>query len=331
MGVLKRAAGRAVEKADAFWWRPGLAVEAPALTYYLIISLVPVALGLTVLGALFFGNYTEGQLATEHAARVLPPALRSQIINLVRQARRDSPVLILFSVVTMLWTCSGAVAVLERVLAQQLDWRRPGPLQGKLRQVGLAGGVAGLLLALVVGAQAAGQLLSRVPVPHAISWGGWIPAAVSVVAVAILLRLSGPRRLRWRAALAGAVIPAGALQLLPWVIGVYVDGQAKVTVATVFVTLAVLVFSCSVLAHALILGCTVAARVHRRLGGPVGCALNDPPDSTGPTDPPQASGPGDDREPPAPVLSPGSPPEPTSYGSRSRSAPAAGSVPPAPR
>lgn len=276
MGLIRRTAARAVERADAFWWRPGLAVEAPALTYYLIISLVPLALGLTVLGALFFGDYTEGQLATERAAEVLPPSLRVQIVHLVGQAKRDSPVLILFSIVTMLWTCSGAVAVLERVLADQLDWDRPGPLAGKLRQVGLAGGVAGMLLALVVGAQAAGQLLNRLPVPSAISWGGWIPAAVSVGAMAVLLRLSGPRRLRWRAALVGAIVPAAAIQVLPWVIGVYVDGQARLSVVIVFTTLAVLVFSCSVLAHAMLLGCAVAARVHRRLGGPVGAALNDP-------------------------------------------------------
>jgi uncharacterized BrkB/YihY/UPF0761 family membrane protein len=276
MGAIRRTASRVVERADAFWWRPGLAVEAPALTYYLIISLVPLSLGLTVLGALFFGDYTKGQLATEHAAEVLPPALRDQIVSLVGQARRDSPVLILFSVLTMLWTCSGAVAVLERVLADQLDWERPGPLHGKLRQVGLAGGVAGMLLALVVGAQAAGQLLARLPVPSAVSWGGWIPAAVSVLAVALLLRLSGPRRLRWGAAFTGAIVPAAALQLLPWIIGVYVDGQVRLSVATVFVTLAVLVFSCSVLAHSLVLGCAVAARVHRRLGGPTGPELNLP-------------------------------------------------------
>ncbi|MCW3040341.1 MAG: hypothetical protein JWM31_2246, partial [Solirubrobacterales bacterium] len=276
MGAIKRTASRAVEKADAFWWRPGLAVEAPALTYYLIISLVPVSLGLTVLGALFFGDYTEGQLATERAAKVLPPALRDQIVSLVGQAKRDSPVLIAFSIITMLWTCSGAVAVLERVLAAQLDWERPGPLAGKLRQVGLAGGVAGMLLAVVVGTQAASQLISRLNLPSAITWGGWVPAAVTVLAVALLLRLSGPRRLRWPAAFVGALVPAAALQALPWVIGVYVNGQARLTVATVFVTLAVLVFSCSILAHALILGCAVAARVHRRLGGPVGVALNAP-------------------------------------------------------
>lgn len=276
MGAIRRTASRVVERADAFWWRPGLAVEAPALTYYLLISLVPLSLGLTVLGALFFGDYTKGQLATERAAEVLPPALRDQIISLVGQARRDSPVLILFSVLTMLWTCSGAVSVLERVLADQLDWERPSPLAGKLRQVGLAGGVAGMLLALIVGAQAAGQLLSRLSLPSAISWGGWIPAAVSVAGVAVLLRLSGPRRLRWGAAFTGAIIPAAALQVLPWVIGVYVDGQAKLSVASVFVTLAVLVFSCSILAHSLVLGCAVAARVHRRLGGPTGPELNLP-------------------------------------------------------
>lgn len=276
MRTLKRAALRVVERADAFWWRPGLAVEAPALTYYLIISLVPVALGITVLGALFFGDYTQGQLATERAADVLPAALRGQIIDLIRQARRDSPVLIFLSIATMLWTCSGAVAVLERVLAQQLDWERPSPLQGKLRQVGLAGGVAGLLLALVVGTQAARQLLDRLPLPNALSLGGWIPIVLCVLLVALLLRLSGPRRLRWRAAITGALFPTAALQLLPWVIGVYVDGQTRLTVVTVFTTLGVIVFSCSVLAHALLIGCALAARVHRWVGGPVGDALNRP-------------------------------------------------------
>ncbi|WP_354702120.1 hypothetical protein DSM112329_02473 [Paraconexibacter sp. AEG42_29] len=276
MGSLKRAASRAVERADAFWWRPGLAVEAPALTYYLIISLVPLALGLTVLGALFFGDYTQGQLATERAAEVLPPALRDQIISLVKQAKRDSPMLIAFSLGTMLWTCSGAVAVLERVLADQLDWERPNPLHGKLRQVGLAGGVAGLLLAFVVGAQTATQVLDRIPAPNAITLGGWLPAVLTVFAMALLLRLSGPKRLRWRAALIGGVVPAAALQLLPPLIGIYVDGQERLTVVTVFTTLAVVVFSCSILAHAMLLGCAFAARVHRRLGGPTGRELNEP-------------------------------------------------------
>ena len=92
---------------------------------------------------------------------MLPPAARDEVVQLVLRTRRDSPLLLLVSVVAMLWTSSGGVGVIERALSRLLGRRRFGPVIGLLRRLGLAAVVAILILLMVATATAATNIGER--------------------------------------------------------------------------------------------------------------------------------------------------------------------------
>jgi uncharacterized BrkB/YihY/UPF0761 family membrane protein len=94
--------------------------DVPALSWFLICSLVPLALGLTALAAVVLGDYSQAQALSERIAHVLPKDVKDQITDLILRTKRDSPLLIAGSIAAMLWTCSGAVGVLARCLSRLL-------------------------------------------------------------------------------------------------------------------------------------------------------------------------------------------------------------------
>jgi uncharacterized BrkB/YihY/UPF0761 family membrane protein len=145
---------RLLREAIGLYWDSGLANEVPALAWFLLASLVPLALGLTALAALALGDYAEAQKVAEKVSKVLPPDVHAQIVQLILRTHRDSPVLIAGSIVVMLWTSSGAVGVLERTLLRMLELPAKGIVSGKLRNIAVAGAVAVLVVLMVLVASA---------------------------------------------------------------------------------------------------------------------------------------------------------------------------------
>src|SRR5438874_1947325 len=107
-GRLMRRAG---SELASLYWGSGLCDDVPALAWFLLASLVPLALGLTALAALVLGDYAEAQALAGRAAGVLPRDVHDQIVQLVLRTKNDSPLLIAGSIVAMVWTSSGAVGV----------------------------------------------------------------------------------------------------------------------------------------------------------------------------------------------------------------------------
>jgi uncharacterized BrkB/YihY/UPF0761 family membrane protein len=54
------------------YWESGVSADIPALAWYLLSSLVPLALGLTALAAVVLGDYPEAQALATRVSRVLP-------------------------------------------------------------------------------------------------------------------------------------------------------------------------------------------------------------------------------------------------------------------
>jgi len=50
---------RAFQRIFDFYWGQGIADDVPALTYYLLLSLAPLALGLAAIQALLLKNVAE--------------------------------------------------------------------------------------------------------------------------------------------------------------------------------------------------------------------------------------------------------------------------------
>ena len=244
----------------------GLADDVPALAWYLLASLAPLALGLTALATVVLGDSKEAQQLAARAASVLPKDVHDQVVQLVLRTKQDSPLLITIAVVGMLWTSSGAVGVAERCLLRMLGAERRGPVIGKLRNLGLAGALALAILLMVIAASAATGIGARLELNDTVTRvaAPLIGLALTVLICAVLFRVLGGSALSWRSAFAGGV-PAGMVLLLtPAAAGYYLGFVAGRTAVELFLVLAGVLFTCWVAAFGLLIGTGVSVRAQRR-------------------------------------------------------------------
>ena len=261
---------RALSAIVNLYWESGVGDDVPALAWFLLASLVPLALGLTALATILLGDYTRAQALAARISQVLPKDVHDQIVSLILRTKRDSPLLIAVSIVGMLWTCSGAVGVLTRCLSRLLAISGPGIVLGKLRNIGVAAALTTLIVLMVLVASAGTGILHKLEVD---SLAVRLLVALSSLAITVLVCsgvywvLAG-RSVRWRAALAGGLVGGLILQATPTAAGYYLRFVAGRTPAELFLMLAGVLITCYLAALGLLLGAGVAARVH--LGRPLG-------------------------------------------------------------
>src|ERR1700749_1099101 len=131
------------------YWDSGVVNDVPALAWFLISSLVPLALGLTALAAVALGDYARAQELSSRISQVLPKDVHDQIVNLILRTKDQSPLLIAGSIAAMVWVSSGGVGALERGLPRLLARPGRGVLVGKLRNLAVALAVAVLIVLMV--------------------------------------------------------------------------------------------------------------------------------------------------------------------------------------
>src|SRR4051812_36373918 len=134
---MRRSASRIFD----FYWGEGIADDVPALTYYLLLSLAPLALGLAAVQALLLKNLVSAIEVADQLNRFLPDAVHGDITRLVLGARSNSPQILAVAVATMLWTMSGAIGVIERCESRMLDAPRHSIVAGRLRNLLLGAAV----------------------------------------------------------------------------------------------------------------------------------------------------------------------------------------------
>lgn len=101
---------RTALEAIGFYWGSGLSDEVPALAWFLLSSLVPLALGITALATLLLGDYAKAQLVAEKLSQGLPHNVHEEIVQLILRTHRDSPLLIVGSIASIALTafiCGG--------------------------------------------------------------------------------------------------------------------------------------------------------------------------------------------------------------------------------
>ncbi|HEX8204620.1 MAG TPA: YhjD/YihY/BrkB family envelope integrity protein [Solirubrobacteraceae bacterium] len=247
-----------------FYWGQGIADDVPALTYYLLLSLAPFALGVAALEALLLEDFLSALEVASQLNRFLPDAVHNDVANLVTGTRDNSPWLLALAVAAMLWTSSGAIGVIERCESRMLGTRRHNVFTGRVRNVGLGALVAVAFVFAAAGAPVIGDVLRR------ISLGGTAVSLLfntlgSIVVFAAVYRYAPLSRMMWRASFVGAV-PAGiALQAIPWLIGLYFDAAAGFAAVRLFLLLAVLLLGLYTMALVMLVGAGVAVREERRL------------------------------------------------------------------
>ncbi len=263
--AMRRLAGRVFD----FYWGDGIADDVPALTYYLVLSLGPFALGLAALQALLLDNLLSAIEVADQINRFLPDAVHADITRLVTGTRDNSPLLLALALATMLWTTSGAIGVIERCESRMLDAPRHSIVTGRARNLLLGAGVALMVAVASAGAPVIGDAAD------AVNLRGLLPGYVllglntlgSVLVFAAIYRWAPMDRMRWRSALVGA-IPAGiAIQAIPALVGIYVGAVAGFAAVRLFLMLAIVLLGLYVMATVILVGCGLAVRRelrHRR-------------------------------------------------------------------
>ena len=256
---MRRLGGRIFD----FYWGQGIADDVPALTYYLLLSLAPFALGIAALEASLLKDLVSAREIASQVNRFLPDAVHRDVERLVVGTRDNSPLLIGIAVAAMLWTSSGAIGVIERVESRILDCRRHDVFTGRLRNLVLGALVAISFMFAAAGAPVMGDWLSSISLGGSLVSMAFI-AFGSIVVFVVIYRYAPRSRLAWSAAFRGA-LPAGiALQAIPWLIGLYFEAAAGFAAVRLFLLLAVLLLGLYVMALVMLVGAGVAVRAEKR-------------------------------------------------------------------
>jgi uncharacterized BrkB/YihY/UPF0761 family membrane protein len=263
---------RLAAEAIGLYWQSGIADDVPGLAWYLLASLVPLALGLTALAAVVLGDYAKAQALGERISQVLPRDVHDQVVQLILRTQHDSPLLIFGSIAGMVWTSSGAVGVLARCLSRLVGRPGSGMVIGKLRNLGVAAALTTLVvLMVIVGSAGTGVVrqlgldpfLTRLTVPI-------LTAGVAIAICSGIYRVLGGDHIGARSALAGGMVSGLILQATPTATAYYLRYTAGNTPVELFLMLSGVLITCYLAALGLLLGAGVTARHHldRRLVDP---------------------------------------------------------------
>jgi membrane protein len=259
---MRHSAGRVF----AFYWGQGIADDVPALTYYLVLSLAPFALGVAALEALLLEDLVGALEVADQINRFLPDTLHEDVSRLVVSTRDSSPWLLGLALAAMLWTTSGAIGVIERCESRMLGCARHDIVFGRIRNLGLGALVAITFGAAAAGAPVIGDAVARLDLRHELPGGVLLAvnAIGSVVLFAVIYRYAPRSRLGWAASFVGA-LPAGiAVQLVPTIVGAYLGAAAGFAAVRVFLVLAVVLLGLYIVALVLLVGAGLAVRAERR-------------------------------------------------------------------
>jgi uncharacterized BrkB/YihY/UPF0761 family membrane protein len=270
-----RAFRTALHELIGLYWDSGVSNDVPALAWFLLSSLVPLALGLTALATILLGDYASAQALADRVSGILPKDVHDQIVALIVRTKRDSPLLIAVSIAGMIWMSSGVVGVLERVLLRLLGRPGRGFVFGKLRNLAVSAVLTTVIVLMVIVASAATGIVQRLELaPTLTRIAAPLIALTLIVALcSIVYRALSGEGLHWRSAFAGGAISGVILLATPTAAGYYLRYVSGRTPVELFLMLAGVLATCYIAAFGLLLGAGVTARVQlgHRLG-PVAAA-----------------------------------------------------------
>jgi membrane protein len=244
-----------------FWWGRGIADDVPALAYYLLLSLGPFALGVAALQALLLEDVVSALQVASQVNRFLPEAVHEDIQQLIVNTRDNSPFLLAIAVVTMLWTSSGAIGVIERCESRILDCARHNVVTGRIRNLGLGALVAIAFVLSTGSAPVIGEVARFLSLSEQLPGGlvFVINALGTIVGFAVIYRYAPRSRIAWRPALLAAIPAGAALQAIPALVGLYFGAAAGLAAVRLFLLLAVLLLGLYTMATLMLVGAGLAA------------------------------------------------------------------------
>lgn len=243
---------------------------AAGIAYRALFSLAPLAIVLVSI----FGLVLRNEGLREDVVNAIVDALplsdqgSQDVQSAIESIATPASALGLVSLLVFAWAATGMMTSLRTGLEVAMRVERSRPMmRGKLVDAVLVVGVAALVIGAVLlnlVAQVADQTARRVLgldggfLPFVFRHG--IPAVVTVVVVILLYRFVPARNLRFRQALAGAIVTAVLLLLISLASGWIYEKTARLSVIYGSLTAAlVFLYSVYLYASALLLGAEVAA------------------------------------------------------------------------
>jgi uncharacterized BrkB/YihY/UPF0761 family membrane protein len=260
----------ALRELIGLYWDSGVSNDVPALAWFLLSSLVPLALGLTALATVLLGDYATAQALAARISGVLPKDVHDQIVELIVRTKRDSPLLIAVSIAGMIWMSSGIVGVLERVLLRLLGRPGRGFVLGKLRNLAVSAALTTVIVLMVIAGSAGTGIVRRLELAPALTriLAPLIALTLIVALCSVVFRALSGEGLRWYAAIGGGAISGVILLATPTAAGYYLRYVSGHTPVELFLMLAGVLAVCYVASFGLLLGAGVTARIQlgHRLG-----------------------------------------------------------------
>jgi len=270
MDKLLRRIRHSFDRMVDFWWGDGLAHQVPALAFYLVLSLAPLALALASVASVILGNSLHSGSVIAELSKFFPPEIRQLILKLGDSTQHASPRLITLAVLSLLWVLSGALGVMERAMLRINSSPPYSFLWGKIRLLLLSALLGLMILVGLVASILAGGLSDSLAASLSID-----PRVLSLVltlftlvgticSLALLYHLLPKNRTPWRCCWRAAPPAAVILLATPYILGKYFAAGSHLTPTGIFLSLAVIMTSCMFIANGLLLGAGLAASSHRR-------------------------------------------------------------------
>jgi membrane protein len=234
----------------AFWWSSGLAYDAPALAFYILISLAPLAIGLSALAEVFFPSTLAPENITNSISVLFPERVAENINDLSRSNNSQTPLLLIVSAFLMFWTVSAALSVVERAESRILLEENTSYLTGRLRMLWL-----GALFTLVLLLLLASFATRAIPFSFSLLF---VPLAFTLLL--LLYRFLPKARAPWKRSALGASFATLGFFLVPRIVSLYFTSGFRPSFVGLFAALAVFIVSCYLLAVFLLLGAGIAAK-----------------------------------------------------------------------
>lgn len=206
-----------------------MSLLAASLSYYALLALFPLLLVLVGVASFFIDQNLAMNTVMRFAGQYLP-GVEPQVRAILEQVVDLRGTATLIGLVTLLWSASGVLDVLQQALNRA--WRVPVPrafwLQ-RLFSIAVIGILGLFFLASVLVSSATLDLLSRffgggLDIAEwrreAVNWAGF---ALSVPVIVLLYKFFPHARVAWRAALAAGVTAALLWHLAKFGYAVYLD------------------------------------------------------------------------------------------------------------
>lgn len=241
-----------LDKLVNFYWGRGLHLAVPMLSFYILVSLAPLILGMAAIAGIVFADLLTPTQIAETLSERFPEEIRDLIINLADSVR-NQPRAVVLSILLMSWTFSSALMVIDHVMSPNPE-KTIDMVKARIRLIFFGLLFASLLLiSIAAGVVLAG--ISPIGGPLEASYG----FLIIFIGCALIYKILPRKKPPIKKALAGAIPGSLALFFTPYFLTWYLS-LGRISWGGLFAAVVVLLTSSYIMSFGLLLGAGIASK-----------------------------------------------------------------------